>query len=190
MIESKEIKISAKQMLTVLFCNYGTPWTIAALMGIIVFIILGFCLDFRFFFLALIWLFLIVPLVVAFLYFYYGMKPLTAFNTIPHKIFYDNSEIRIRILPKDEAQNDASEETIERGEGELGEKKLVSENEDELEKKDFVVNMDSFNRIISGSDYVVVFSNENGFMWIPIAGFDTMKQFSELTESISNNIKK
>ena len=83
-------------MLGILFMEYGKPWIIVALAGISIFILLGFILDNRFFFLALMWIFLIIPLVVAFLFFFYAMQPLTSFNCIPHKVIDDDNKIRIR----------------------------------------------------------------------------------------------
>ena len=80
MIETKEITMSSKKMLWVLFMGYGLPWLIGALVGFVVFVILGIALDYRFLVLALIWIFLFVPLVVAFLYFFYGFARSSQLN--------------------------------------------------------------------------------------------------------------
>ena len=86
MSETRELKMPPKKMLGTLYMQYGTYWTLVAFIGLCIFILLGIISDPRFFVLALIWIFLVLPLMVAFLYFFYGMQPLTAFNSIPHKI--------------------------------------------------------------------------------------------------------
>ena len=91
----------SKKLLQILFLQYGIGWTVIAILGIIVFVLLGCLIDFRFLILALIWIFLLLPLVVAFLYFFYGMDPLTAFNTMPHKILASRDSLSTLLTGED-----------------------------------------------------------------------------------------
>ena len=156
-----------KKMLSLLFLQYGTPWLVAALTGLIVFLVLGFVIDYRFFILSLIWIFLFIPLVVAFLYFLYGMKPFTAFNSIPHKLLFNEKELRVRIIE----HNVNEEEKIE--------------NEEETitpidEKKDYTVNKSLIESVKRGGDYVLLFSKQNGMLWVPVFAFDSISDFKNI----------
>lgn len=158
MTESKEIRMQPKKMLTVLYLNYGIKWTIAGLAGITVFIVLGLALDLRFLILALIWIFLIYPLMIAFLYFYYGMEPLTAFNTMPHKLVFDDDGILVRIIEK---ENDARAEN------------------DEISYKEYKACLKDFKTIKQGPDYVLLFFGKKGWIWVPPEAFDSFDAYKE-----------
>lgn len=147
-----------KKMLTVLYLNHGITWTLFTIIGIVIFICLGI-VDFRFYFLALIWLFLFTPLIIAFLYFFYGMKPLTAFNSMPHKIIFNDNDFIIRFFHDKEIEND--EESSERED---------QENKEE-ESKEYTVRNEDIEKIKTGSDSVILISKENGWIWVPFYAF-------------------
>lgn len=161
MIESKEISLSSGKMLSILFMQYGKPWLIITLGGIILFCLLGGLVDLRFFVLALIWVFLFIPLIVAFLYFFYGMKPLTAFNSIPHKIIVDDNTLDVEIP---QAPTEESEEASIPTNG----------------YKNFKVNNEEFISIKTGPDYMILLSKKDGLLWIPVSGFEDISQFQTL----------
>ena len=194
MIVTGEIKMSGKKMLSLLFMQYGIPWLILTLAGILIFVILGIVIDYRFFILALIWIFLFIPLVMAFLYFYYGMLPLTNFNTIPHKILFSDSEIRIRVLPVyNEKQSTASKEELEHKDNEeasLHKENGNQENIMEDAAKDYVVEKDLFKEMKSGGDYVLLHFKKNGWLWLPVYAFDSFQQFKNVLEFFNNFGKK
>lgn len=145
MIETAEIKMSSQKMLSVLFMQNGIPWFIASICGIIVFVILGIVLDPRFYILALIWLFMFIPLTLAFLYFFYGMKPLTAFNCIPHKIIFSDVDLKIRLITATDSE------------------------ESENNNKDFEVNYKDFENLKYGPDYMLLFFREEGWIYLPVS---------------------
>ena len=151
-------------MLSLLFMQNGIPWLILAFAGILIFIVLGLVLDLRFFVLALIWVFLVIPLLVAFLYFFYGMQPLTAFNTIPHKILFDSSELRIQIIPYEEEKDTYEEEEIQTGN----------------HVKDYVVFNNELKEIKSGGNYVILFFKNKGWLWLPLYAFDTYDTYKTI----------
>lgn len=151
-------------MLSILYLSYGLPWTILAVGGFLICIILGTALDFRFFFLALIWVFLFLPLMMAFLYFYYGLTPLTAFNSIPHKILFDDKELRVRVINRVEEENES----------------------EEVNTKDFVVDRNLFKELKTGGDYVLLFFNKNGWLWLPVDAFESFDIFKTEIENFTD----
>lgn len=168
--ESKEIKMSSKKLLSVLLLQYGYPWFIAAFAGLILFVVLGFASDLRFFILALIWLFLLVPLVVAFLYFFYAMDPLTAFNAIPHKIIDQDDKVTVRILPEENPYDTDNSETPESVDN-SGSSESHGISVGTTHNKDYTVNKNELKEMKRGNDCYLLFFQRKGWLWIPLDAF-------------------
>lgn len=167
MIETKEIKMPPKKMLSILFLNYGSLWSALAFGGFAVWIILGFTVSLKFFFLALIWIFLLVPLVVAFLYFFYGMEPLTAFNSIPHKIEFSPDQLILKFISQNPDDIDGQEEQT-------------------IEKK-YIVKKSDYIKMKSGADYILLFFKPKSWLWLPVEAFNNMDDFKEAISMFPNN---
>lgn len=165
MIVTKEIKMPGKKLLSVLYMQYGSLWTWISVVGLIVCIILGITVNFRFYFLALIWLFMFLPLMVAFLYFFYGMQPLTAFNAIPHKIIFGDSQLKVRLMERDENGNE------------------VEANEN----KDYIANYTSLKELKSGTDYMLAFFTKIGWLFLPLSAFSSIDEFNNALKLIRND---
>ena len=160
MIVTKEIKMSSKKVLSFLFLEYGIFWIGAAAVGAFIFIILGFAVDYRFFILTLIWIFLLVPLVVAFLYFFYGMEPLTSFNAMPHVINFYGPELGVKVIHENSNTEESSETNMST---------VVS--------KEYKVALADFKKMKTGGDYVILFFKKAGWIWVPVYAFDTVTNF-------------
>ncbi|MCH5225621.1 MAG: hypothetical protein J1D77_06450 [Muribaculaceae bacterium] len=163
MTETREIKMSPRKMLTLLFLNYGLPWTLTALLGAIVFIVLGLAVSLKFIVLALLWVFLVVPLAVAFLYFYYGFEPLTTFNCMPHRICFEEDRMDVKIFPLNPL-----------------EEKPVNE---ESEPKTYSIPREDFRQLKVGADYAILFFGKKGWIWLPIDAFGTHNEMKSLLDS-------
>lgn len=171
MIETTEIKMPPKKMLSVLFFQNGIIWSLVALIGIILFIILGISINFKFLILALIWIFMFVPLVVAFLYFFYGMKPLTSFNCIPHTVLFNKEEISIRFLKESEGEETQDKEEIQ----------------DKIETdKIYTLQKDSFSELKKGSDYILLVFKKEGWLYLPVKSFNSMNDFKSLIQDYTD----
>lgn len=165
MIESRVIKMPANKMLASLFLNYGKSWTLMAVSGLVVFILLGCAVDIRFLVVALIWLFLFVPLVMAFLYFYYGMNPLTAFNTMPHRLFVSPDKLTVRIIEKEEDKENSIPETF----------------------KDYDVSCTDFMNIKIGLTGYLLFFKNKGFLWMPVDSYKSSDELNKVLDYLRTN---
>lgn len=166
MIVTKEIRITSKKMLWILYLQYGTSWMILLILGVFFFVLLGILLNYKFFILVLIWLFLCIPLIVAFLYFFYGMKPLTVFNSISHKLIFVDNDIRIRLF---EINKDES--------GKVVKKEMNASHDYKIKKTEI-------NEIKNGGDYVILISRPKGILWLPMESFNSAIEFKNVTSDI------
>lgn len=174
-------------MLSALVRLNGMPWLILSASGVICFVVLGAALDLKFFFLALLWIFLVIPLMMAFLYFFYGMKPLTAFNAIDHKLIFSDTSVSIIIVSPVKEETGGEEDTEKElpGNEVKGEKEI--ENDEETAKKEhhvFEVKKEDFYEIKSDADSVIAFSRKDGWLWLPLAAFESLKTFQNVIENL------
>ena len=161
MIETKEIQMPRKQMLGVLFLQYGTLWISVGIAGMIALVVLGFSVDYRFFILALMWLLLIIPMMISYLYFFYGMQPLTAYNIIPHRLKFSRERIDVSF----------PEKTDEEGRV-IGKAREMSISKQELQE------------LKPGVDYVILYFRQpnKGWLWVPTSGFSSIEEFKKVIE--------
>ena len=85
-----------------MFMEKGTAWCIIAIAGIMTFVLLGILSDIRWIMVAFMWICIVLPLSVAFFYFYYGMKPLNAMNCIEHDIIFDDDTLTLNAYASEE----------------------------------------------------------------------------------------
>lgn len=155
MIETKEIKLSPNKMLYFLFMEYGMIWALFTFIGLCIFLVLGFTIDYRFFILSLLWIFLVIPLLIAFLYFYYGLAPITALNCLNHKILMSGNQVMIRIIENQKENTPTTKDLAH----------VLSLNKNEYYKKK------------SGSDCFLFFFHQKGILWLPYEAFDSQEEF-------------
>ena len=167
MFESKELKMPSKKMLSVLFMQNGAKAILIAVGGIIIFLILGLLFSYKFFILCLVWLFFISPMEIAFLYFYYGMRPLTAFNTIPHTIDFSPDKITYHFIPLDQEEK---------------EKELEQHSE-----RTYHLETSEYQNFKTGPDYVLLFFGDKGWIWLPVDAFEKHDDFKTVISILQKN---
>lgn len=156
MIQTKVIRLSHKKLVELLFYQNGKVWMYVCLVGILFFIIAGFTLNLKFFILALMWIFLIIPLLISFLYFFYGLNPLTSYNVINHTIIFSNENIIIHFL--------------------------LEEDENNKNIKDIVLPLKDITEIKRYPDSIILFFKDykEGWLWLPFSGFNSFDDFNTL----------
>lgn len=162
MIETSEIKLTPKKMFSFLFLLNGKIWILIALSGVVIFTVLGIAIDPRFFVLALIWVFLVIPMLTAFLYFFYGMKPLTAFNLIEHNVLFTDKEIQLNFPRKENEENRTSD------------------------LKEYKIPNSDFESIKTGPDYIIVNFRNQGWMWLPLEAFTSIDELNKVVGIITS----
>lgn len=167
MIETQEIRMPAKKMFSVLFLQNGTIGISVAFGGVLIFCILAMIFDPKFFILALIWIFMIVPMYVAFLYFYFGMRPLTAFNCIPHQIVFDEDKLTVKLMPLSPESKaiDPDEIVIE------------DEKTSEKEIKTYEVTKTEFSGLKYSGDFFILNFGTKGWLWLPSVAFESVEDY-------------
>ncbi len=151
---------------------YGKPWILAASLLSIPLIIASFIHDIRWGIVFLMLLFLVTPLLLFFLYLFYGLLPVSVMNVMPHSINICCDCIQAEIF----------RESIDDKTGEIVMNPLSS-------LKVPYSSIGKFNVGLSS----VVFPLQNrskGFIWIPSSIFDDSHDFSMAIAEIATKIRK
>lgn len=148
------ISMKRSQLLAILTLLYGWSWLLVLGIAVIATMGIGIFIDIRYSIISLMIIFLVSPLFIAYLYFYHGLKPMTAINIVPHRLKISNNGIGIDIPEK--PYPDKKEENI-KGSAGLAIFHPYS----------------SFGKYISGNTgFILIFTDHNnGFLWVPYSIF-------------------
>lgn len=182
-LETVEIKMSQSAFLNFLFLENGLIWGLVAIGAILGFVIASFFGGFRWLVVALMWLFIVIPMMMAYFYFFYGMKMPTAVNCIEHKITFRQSNCQI-IIPHKKRENETN----------------VSEDHNNIkDPEDFPtlqptiidIPYSSYKEMKLGAGCVYLLFNKpyEGFLWLPSSSFENGSQFNENLDWIISRLK-
>lgn len=162
-------KMPQKSLVSALIVIYGKWYIIMAAAGLAALILLSIILwDIRFVIVTLMYLFIILPMLMAILYINYALSPDIAFNILPHNIFADcgmpwKNDLSEKNLPENtDSDKDFREDTID-----------INIYEYDEDGKSQILRSISFpvydlGRYIIFSDYIIVlFKTRKGFLYLP-----------------------
>lgn len=86
-------KASGTSISRTMLMLYGKPWIAGAFLLVTPLVVLGFMHDTRWIIVALMAIFVVIPMLLAFLYLYYGMNKVSVINSTSHKFEFKDSGI-------------------------------------------------------------------------------------------------
>lgn len=178
-MESKEYRMGSGRFASELLFRYGGWWLLLLSMTAVAGIVLGICMDLRWMVVGLMTVFVVIPMALAFLYYYYGFRRECFVNTIPHKI--DVSADGITVL----LRISAPERT------ESADPDSFSENVDagpQYRREFFPFSAMSSYRIGNNSVIIPFRSPAKGFLWIPADAYDDEKILADTLRFIDSRI--
>lgn len=99
MIETSVFRMPQRSLISYLFRRYGKGWLISAGIAtaglILCALILG---DVRYAIIAMMIIFIIIPLAMAFLYLNHALKPGVSFNILPHTLSLRTNEVIVKVI--------------------------------------------------------------------------------------------
>ena len=98
-VETSRFRIPSRETVSALAMRYGTPWIIAVSVCVLVSVVLGIAWDPRFYIIALIVIFLLLPPAAAFLYFIHGLRPATVLNSVDHTVGIEGDQLVVTVWP-------------------------------------------------------------------------------------------
>lgn len=104
-------RISNASFIRIAASLFAMPWMIGLGVMVTGFVIAGLVADMRFAVVGLLLLTVIAPMVLALLYFNYGLKRECAFNVMPHRTLLRQGYIVVEIFPSPRMKEENPEET-------------------------------------------------------------------------------
>lgn len=163
---SKPFSVKSKSLFYHLFAINAKPWIIVGLLGIVATIIPGFIVSYKWFLVTLLWICIFIPMMMVFLYFFYGLLPLTALNSIIHKVALYSGKAVVTTCREDD-------------EGNL------------TEDINTTIDYNNLKRILLEPDVLILVSNEptKGLLILPVSEFPDRAAFYSYGSRLIRNHK-
>lgn len=98
-IFTSRFRVANRRILGILFSRYGMVPAAICLLALLTFCILGAVLDLRYLILGLMLLFIVMPGLAGYLYYYFGLRPATVANMLEHRVGVDSGKIIVETFP-------------------------------------------------------------------------------------------
>lgn len=174
-------KIPLNKLLFALLGEFGFYFSLLIFIVTLAFVCLGFFFGYKFFILALLWLFIVVPLICFYLYIFHVLKPLTVYNSLLHSLEFKNNEIYITTYHK------IQDKKTEKGINENVEKK---ETTGQLETKIFYIKDFIIGKMKNGTYGMSLFFNspQQGILMIPYFSFRSGSDLETFKDIINTHL--
>lgn len=197
MSSSEIFRMTQRALLMRLYSMHGRGWTIGAVAlvgGLTVWwLVTG---DLRILICALISIFIIFPMVIAFLFINYALTQDVAFNVLPHNLTLTPSGLLLTIYPfkdkvkevEDPSDNNKNQQSGLRGR----EKEEKSRREKDIEKDENqpIIRNIAYSQIggITLLPSAISFTlDKGGFLYLPESAFPSQKEFQSFIEELLNS---
>lgn len=96
---TSRFRVANRRILSILFTRYGLTTAAVCIIALLTLCILGAVLDLRYFILGLMLLFIVMPGLAGYLYYYFGLRPATVANMLEHRVGVDSGGIIVETFP-------------------------------------------------------------------------------------------
>lgn len=193
---TSQFRISHFKFILLLFRLLAGWWLLPPIIIFIVAIILSVVADLTYAIVALMTLLILMPLVMAFLYIYYGLQPNCWMNILDKEISFLQSGIELKMFIKRKLAEeeslptnvDDSEETIVEDDHSISEEKVDESIKYEIDERTRIIEWNEIENIKISTDGIIlgISGKYKGFLYIPISA---IYNFSEFLDELRLKIK-
>lgn len=185
--ESRVFRMGAANFISHLIFTYAGPWLLALSATAVAGVAFGIAVDIRWFVVGMMMVFLVIPMLMGFMYYYYGLRRGCLVNSVTHAVVVDDKGITVRMLfeqPRDDADDADDPDGMETADKENadGERRYVERPEffPYSDMKPYRIGMKSVVIPLQGKD--------PGFLWIPFDAFGETAVLEELLDYIGRRV--
>lgn len=193
--ESDEFKMTGARFVSEMIFSYGAPWMLSLSITALVGLVFGIAIDLRWLVIGLMIVFLIIPMFLMFLYYYYGMRKECYVNIIPHTLSVRDDGIslnlRFPIYSEDDYddQSDREEEENELSSIESATEKMPDLSNKTIERvESFPFGMMESVRVGNNALKIYLKFPHKGFIWIPVEAYQNKDDIELLYEILDKRI--
>lgn len=166
---SLTFKMSSASFVKEMIFRYGGIWLGTLSMLAVAGIALGIAIDLRWLIIALMVIFLLMPMAVAFIYYYYGLRKECYVNTVPHKLILTSDGLTARMFFSNYDENNSEQDNIR------------------TRDEHFPFSQMHPYRIGNDSAIIPLRTPLKGFIWIPLKAYSTPEHLRELLEIVDKH---
>lgn len=160
-----------------LLAMYAVPWLLVMAILAVVALLCAIFVDLRWGVVSLMLVFLILPMLLAFLYYYYGLQHFTAVNTVFHDLTVGDHGLIVTVYEK-KVFNGEEESGAISGESDFLYEPLLTNQ----------IPFDNISRIKVGMKSVTLPVKGKGFIWIPASAFGNDRDFAGFVKLVSTGM--
>lgn len=179
----KSFRMGRGDFARTLFMQKGlTPICMISLVLLVGFFV-GLAIDLRFLILSAMIVFIIIPLIIGFLYYYYALDKYYRFNVVDHNITMGNKGLTITMffpLNKEEEADEENDCQTSKESHDEADYKVVKQTIDYAE-----IGMPTYQ---SKSVIYRLGKKDNGFLWIPESAFETTGDFQKFIDNLNGKL--
>lgn len=174
---SRVIRMTPGRFANELIFRYAWIWLLALSLISVAGITLGIIVDIRWLLIVLMFVCIICPGLLAFLYYFHGMKRGCYVNTIPHRIVITEEGLILRLLINAGDCRSEDERCCESTDN-----SEMSSSETFVQTRDEFFPFSSLARFCIGKDSAIIplKKPDSGFIWIPADAFNDEQHLSDL----------
>lgn len=187
-MESKYFRMNGGRFLREMIFRYGGIWLGSLSMVAVIGLIFGIVVDIRWLIVALMVVFIIIPMGASFIYYYYGLRKEFYINTVLHSVAVGDDALMVRMrfpisdaedekIPNDSEESSEEIETCKKREIEWKEREVSFEYKD---LKPYVIGHDSA--------IIPIKSSAGGFIWLPLTAYESAEEMKEVLEYLDKKI--
>lgn len=168
---SLRIKMSRLEFCSVMLKLWGTKTIIFLLLLLAVSLILGICSDIKFFILTLMIIFIISPMILGFMYYYYGLGERCYFNVTEHTLEFTDYGIKVNMYFPVITESD--------DDAEIPEKCVVKS-----------IGYEFLHRYYVGRNCVIFPIGRkriDGFLWVPETAYSSPEEFVSVVKFLTKH---
>lgn len=173
-ISTTSFRIANKKFAVEMFRRYGAVWVWISVSMVAVATALAIFHDSRWVIVVLMIVFLVAPAVLAWLYFYHGLKPVSAVNVVEHRVAFGSDGMAIIVYPKPAVEEDGAPQDTYRTE------QLLNIGYDRV--AGIEVGLSSVS--------LPVDKGRGGFLCVPAAAFEAEEDFKEAMDRVAKGIRR
>lgn len=156
-IDTGVFRMNSFNFITSLLFRYGWVWLLALSALGLCGLVIGLTVDLRWLVVGLMLIFIVIPMLTAFYYYFFALKPECYVNTVNHKLSFKDSGVDSELYFEEE------------------------------KSRKLTFDYSQFERFqINASSIIIPFKSPmKGYIWVPESAFDNKQEFLELLDFLT-----
>ena len=181
---TNEFRMGGANFLSVLLFRYAWIWLLTLSVAGVCGIVLGIVIDYRWMILGLMVILVILPMIFAFIYYFYALRRECYVNTVNHRLVFEDDGIRAILKFRINAQSDGEKEDQSSGAEGNDAEEIFNTREEFFNYSDMKPYQFGAKSLIIGFR-----PPRKGFIWVPFDAFESESELARTLDMLTLKLK-